>query len=232
MLSGVTAESLSATSQPAGLRKQRKQPDGLRERKKRATRQALSVAAMRLAVERGLDNVHVEDIAAAAGVSPRTFNNYFASKYEAICALAMDRGVLIGDALRDRPPGEPLWEAITHAVMRPYAVADQAPDKDWIAGVRMVTSSPALQGEYLKSYYLTQHVLAEAIGERTGTDPAHDMFPRIMAGAITAATQVAMETWLFTDPPTALAPLMQRALRQLAEGLAGASRPLPSEFLC
>jgi hypothetical protein len=62
-------------------------PPGLRERKKIATRQALGLAAMRLAIERGLDNVLVEDIAEAAGVSTRTFNNYFASKYEAICAL-------------------------------------------------------------------------------------------------------------------------------------------------
>src|SRR5215470_11800140 len=73
---------------------------GLRERKKLATRQALGMAAMRLAIERGLDNVLVEDIAEAAGVSARTFNNYFASKYEAICALQQDRAVRIGEALR------------------------------------------------------------------------------------------------------------------------------------
>ncbi|HSZ46983.1 MAG TPA: helix-turn-helix domain-containing protein, partial [Streptosporangiaceae bacterium] len=48
----------------------------MRERKKIATRQALGVAAMKLAIARGLDNVLVEDIAEAAGVSPRTFNNY------------------------------------------------------------------------------------------------------------------------------------------------------------
>ncbi len=77
---------------------------GLRERKKLATRHALSTAAMRLAIERGLDNVLVEDIAEAAGVSARTFNNYFASKYEAICALQQDRATRIGDALRCRPP--------------------------------------------------------------------------------------------------------------------------------
>ncbi|WP_344745531.1 helix-turn-helix domain-containing protein, partial [Kribbella aluminosa] len=64
---------------------------GLRERKKLATRRAIGIAAMRLAIERGLENVLVEDIAAAAGVSPRTYNNYFANKYEAICSLATDR---------------------------------------------------------------------------------------------------------------------------------------------
>ena len=74
--------------------------DGLRERKKRQTRIALSWAAIRLTVERGLDNVRVEDIAAEVGVSPRTFNNYFSSKGEAIAARHLERSlsaVLAGD---------------------------------------------------------------------------------------------------------------------------------------
>jgi AcrR family transcriptional regulator len=200
---------------------------GLRERKKLATRHALGIAAMRLAVQRGLDNVLVDDIAAAAGVSPRTFNNYFSSKYEAICALAMDRARLIGAALRARPAAEPLWDAITHAVLQQYgaAAADQAPEKDWITGVRLVVSSPMLQGEYLKSTYVMQHVLAAAIAERTGTDAGSDMFPQVIAGAFTAATQVAMERWLFADPPAALGPLIRLALRQLTEVLPAAASP-------
>lgn len=64
---------------------------GLRERKKEATRVALSWAAIRLTVERGLDNVRVEDIAEAVGVSPRTFNNYFSSKAEAIAFRHLQR---------------------------------------------------------------------------------------------------------------------------------------------
>ena len=51
------------------------EPAGLRERKKIATRQALAVAATRLAADRGLENVLVEDIAEAVGVSARTLNN-------------------------------------------------------------------------------------------------------------------------------------------------------------
>jgi AcrR family transcriptional regulator len=64
---------------------------GLRERKKAQTRAALSWAALRLTVEHGFNNVKVEDIAEAAGVSPRTFNNYFSSKGEAIVARHLDR---------------------------------------------------------------------------------------------------------------------------------------------
>jgi AcrR family transcriptional regulator len=192
---------------------------GLRERKKVATRKALGMAAMRLAVERGLDNVLVEDIADAAGVSPRTFNNYFASKYEAICALGFDRAMRIGAALRERPAGEPLWDAIVAAVMSEYSSADRALDADWMAGIRLVTSTPALRGEYLKVQAMTQYSLAEAIGLRMGFKPAASMFPRILAAAVTAAVQVAMERWVHASRPVALAPLIRHSLQELADGM-------------
>jgi AcrR family transcriptional regulator len=198
------------------LRERLRQPDSLRQRKKLATRHALGFAAMRLAIERGLENVVVEDIAAAAGVSARTFNNYFSSKYEAICSLSMDRGRMAGLALRRRPADEPLTDAITEAVLGPYGAAEQVPDREWIEGLRLVTQSPVLQGEYLRTLHATQQALAEAIADRIGTDLRTDMFPALLAGAVTASVQVAMEYWLRADPPTALAPLVRHALDQLA----------------
>jgi AcrR family transcriptional regulator len=192
---------------------------GLRERKKVATRKALGLAAMRLAVERGLDNVLVEDIAEAAGVSARTFNNYFASKYEAICALGFDRAMRIGAALREQPADEVLWTAITNAVMSEYGAADRALDPDWMAGIQLVTSTPALRGEYLKVQAMVQYSLAEAIAIRLGSAAAGSMFPRILAAAVSGAVQAAMERWKNADPPTALAPIIRRALRELADGM-------------
>ena len=175
---------------------------------------------MRLAVQRGLDNVLVEDIAAAAGVSPRTFNNYFGSKYEAICALAMERNLLVGAELRKRPSGEPLMEAITNAVTAPYAPATRVPDKEWLDGVRLVIKSPALQGEYLRTQHAAQQTLAQAIADRIGVDLETDMFPAVMAGAVAAAIQVAHDRWLRSDPPVALAPLIRKALGELSYPLA------------
>src|SRR5260370_1220656 len=75
---------------------------GRRERKKLAVRRALGSAAIRLAVERGLENVTIEDITAGADVSLRTFGNYFSSKYEAICAIGSDRARRIGAELLGR----------------------------------------------------------------------------------------------------------------------------------
>ncbi|HUZ55392.1 MAG TPA: TetR family transcriptional regulator [Streptosporangiaceae bacterium] len=207
------------------------EPGGLRERKKAATRRALGIAAMRLAVQRGLDNVLVEDIAAEAGVSTRTFNNYFASKYEAICALAMERGRLIGVALRNRPAAEPLMEAIANAVLHPYSGSDRTPDKEWIEGVRLVVRSPALQGEYLRTQYAAQQTLAQAIADRIGADLETDMFPAVMAGAVAAAMQVALERWLRSEPPVALVPLLREALGELRWPLI-TREDAESEFSC
>jgi AcrR family transcriptional regulator len=205
------------------------EPEGRRERKKAATRQSLGAAAVRLAVQRGLDKVLVEDIAAEAGVSTRTFNNYFASKYEAICSRGMERSLRMGEELRRRPPGEPLMEAITNAVIEGYAGGTQAPGKEWIEGVRLVIASPALQGEYLRTHLSAQRMLAAAIAERTGTDLEADMFPAVLAGAVAAAIQAAHEQWLRADPPVALIPLIREALAALRSAL---NRLADSELCC
>jgi AcrR family transcriptional regulator len=192
---------------------------GLREHKKQETRNALSWAAVRLAVERGFDNVLVEDIAAEAGVSPRTFNNYFASKAEAISARHLDRARMTADALATRPADEPLWPALTAAVLAHAGNGQDAPDPQWTAGVRLMTSEPALLGEMLKAGAIAQRSLTKAIAHRTGTDPDRDLYPRLVAAAVGAAWQVATDHWANADPPVPLAPLIRKALTLLAAGL-------------
>ncbi|MFE2408548.1 TetR family transcriptional regulator [Kitasatospora sp. NPDC059408] len=197
---------------------------GLRERKKAETRAALSWAALRLVVERGLDNVKVEDIAEAAGVSPRTFNNYFSSKGEAIVARHLDRCLRIAEALREGP-AEPLWDAITRAVLPQFepdgaAVAHPVPDaRKWTAGVRMMVAEPALQGEMLRAGAMAEAEIAAAIAHRTGTDLEQDLYPHLVASAVMAATNTAMAHHLRTDPPVPVEHLLTDALARIAAGL-------------
>ena len=110
----------------------------------------MGLAALKLAAERGVENVRVEEIAAAAGVSPRTFNNYFPSKEAAIVSLVMERAARVADFLRARPANEPLPKAIRAAYAEQYTgrVPD---DRDRFTKMRLVIGAPSLRGEYLKA---------------------------------------------------------------------------------
>ncbi|TMR21436.1 TetR family transcriptional regulator [Nonomuraea turkmeniaca] len=180
-------------------------------------------AALRLALERGLQNVRVEDIAAEAGVSPRTYNNYFSSKHEAIIARHVDRVRRSVAALRARPPEEPFWEALTEAVVEPWAQGIGGPgaalDPEVLASTRMLADEPALRAEALQAVFASEDELVAAIAERTGTDPVRDLYPSLVAVAVTAVVQAAIEHWLRSDPPVPFVPLLRDALRALAAGL-------------
>ncbi|TDC80443.1 TetR/AcrR family transcriptional regulator [Streptomyces hainanensis] len=203
-------------------------PLGLRERKKRETRVALSRATIRLCVERGWENVTVEDIAAAANVSVRTFRNYFAGKAEAVAASHVERMLRIADELRARPAAEPLWDAVTAAVLAEFgapgdqadqAVAESPHARRWRDGVRLMLAEPALQGEIVKANAAAQGELARAVAERTDGDAAHDVYPKLLAAVVSAASSVAVEHSLTAEPPTAVGPLLAEVLERLAMGL-------------
>ncbi|GAB3145728.1 acyl-CoA-like ligand-binding transcription factor [Amycolatopsis sp. NPDC004378] len=197
---------------------------GLRERKKHETRTALSWAAIRLTVERGYQNIRVEDIAAEAGVSTRTFSNYFGSKGEAIVARHHDRARAIAAALRERPAGEPIWDAVTEASVTGFALGEpvtegHVPDRAWLAGVRLLVAEPALQGEFHKAGAAGQAEIARVVAERTGTDVEKDIYPRLVAGVVAAALNVVTQQWLSTEPPLPLGTLLRDVFARLAAGL-------------
>ncbi|MFC5828673.1 TetR/AcrR family transcriptional regulator [Nonomuraea insulae] len=196
---------------------------GLRERKKQATRDALMSAALLLTLERGLENVRIEDIAAEAGVSPRTFSNYFSSKYEALAARHTDRAEHQVAALRTRPAREPLWQALTEATVQAWELhagsQDTVPEPERLAATRLLADEPSLQAEGLKLAFASQRELAVAVAERTGSDPGSDLYPHLVAVTVTAAVQATVGHWLHADPPVPIVPLLRDALRQLAAGL-------------
>jgi AcrR family transcriptional regulator len=161
---------------------------GLRERKKIATREALSTAALRLALERGPENVRVDDIADAAGVSPRTYNNYFSSREQAIVAAVMaERATRVAAAVRARPADEPLAEAVTTAVIEAYT-SEPAGE-----AITMITSSPRLRTEFVDAVTAIGEPLADAIAERVGDRDT--LRPAALAAAVSAAARVALDHW-------------------------------------
>jgi AcrR family transcriptional regulator len=198
-------------------------PLGLRERKKRETRTALSWATIRLCVERGWDAVTVDDIAAEANVSVRTFRNYFSSKAEAFVARHLDRMLRVADDLRAHPADEPLPEAITQVVRARFAPepdgGGQPPRREWVDGIRLMLTEPDVQGEFLKANVIVQGELAEAIAERTGTDVTRDVYPNLVAAVTGTAATVAIDHWLRADPAVPIGELMSDVFDRLWAGL-------------
>jgi AcrR family transcriptional regulator len=192
---------------------------GLRERKKLSTRWALSDAALELALERGLENVTREDIADRAGVSLRTFNNYFTGKYEAVAFRQIDRTRQSLAAFRERPADEPLWSAITAAMLAPLeaeGAADVRPPPDELVVLRDLLSARDLRAALTKDLFADW---VDAIAQRTRTDSARDMYPRLVTAVIRAVGETAMETYANADPPVAYTELLRRGLTEVAAGL-------------
>jgi AcrR family transcriptional regulator len=166
-------------------------PPRLRERKKQATRAALREAALRLAVERGPDQVRVEDIAEAAGVSPRTYNNYFSSREQAIVsAVTADREARIAEAVAARPAEARLADAVTEAVIEQYTDTGERARE----ALLLITSRPALREAFLDAAAGIEHPLATVIAERLPETGAHTA--RVLAASVAAAVRIALEGWL------------------------------------
>ncbi|GAY18881.1 TetR/AcrR family transcriptional regulator [Mycobacterium sp. shizuoka-1] len=192
---------------------------GLRERKKADTRRALSDAALHLAFERGIDNVTREAIAERAGVSLRTFNNYFAGKYEAIAYRQLERMRRSLATFRARPASEPLWTAITEAVLAPLLAEmgeDYAPTRQQLDQLLELSMAIEVRNALAKDLMAEW---TEAIAERTGTDPARDMYPRLVAASIRAVAEAAMDTYIAADPPVPIVGLMRRGFADVVAGL-------------
>jgi AcrR family transcriptional regulator len=185
---------------------------------KERTRLDLAVAAFELAKADGLASVRVPQIAAAAGVSPRTFNNYFASKEQAIAWLAGRHAAGMAATLRERPAAETLGQALTEAVLGQY----RPPREDglpphWLRDFRaMVASEPALHGEYLTAVAAAERDLGNAIAERDAS--MGPLRSQVLAAMVSGAERAAVMHWMKAQSGT-LAATVRKAVAQAVAGI-------------
>jgi AcrR family transcriptional regulator len=179
----------------------------LRDRKKAATADALYRAAMRLAVARGLDAVTVEAIADEADVSRRTFSNYFANKEDALLHGDRARMRRILAELRERPAGEPPWQALRHSAAALFREHDRL-DPQWVAQTRLVRRHPALLAQQMAVHAAFERDLADEVGRRT-EDPVR---ARLMAAGFLAALRTGVDIWLERQGADPMPDLVDRSL--------------------
>jgi AcrR family transcriptional regulator len=191
---------------------------GLRERKKLATRLALHQAALQLVAEHGLDRVSVDDIAARADVSPRTFFNYFSSKDDAVVGLDPTAPQQQAEAFAGRPAEESPVQALRSVAVAQAGVMAEEREL-WPLRLRVVEAHPALLARLAAGFNESDRVLAEAIARRTGTRADVDAYPQLLAHVAGAAMRSSLHRWLATGFTASLPDLVAEAWDLLAAGL-------------
>jgi AcrR family transcriptional regulator len=147
-------------------------PTGLRERKKKQTREEIASAAMKLFTERGFDAVTVAEVAEAAGVSEKTVFNYFQAKEDLVFPEGEARWEALLESIRTRPVGTSLvapFRQATHELLDQVARGDV---EQIVARPRLVMASAALRGRLFvwweQEAALLAPVIAEAAGDNEG----------------------------------------------------------------
>jgi len=162
---------------------------GLRHHKKVQTHHALQAAARRLVSERGLDHVTVDEISAAAGVSKRTFFNYFDSKERCVVDAPPGTWHRLATALDARPAGEPPLESLRAASRA--VITEMAPGLQQLAV--LVHANPALMQRHLASFAEFHQVIVDWAAARTGLDPVAGYQPELFAAIAGTALQIVVD---------------------------------------
>jgi AcrR family transcriptional regulator len=190
---------------------------GLRERKKLATRLALHQAALELVAERGLDRVSVDDIAARADVSPRTFFNYFPSKDDAVIGVDPEAPRRLAEAFAARAANESPIQAL-HAVLLARA-ADMADEPQlWPLRIQVIEAHPVLLARLMAGFAESERALSAAIAERVGM-PAGALYPNLLAAVQSAVMRASLSRWRAGDFLVSLPDVVDEAWALLSAGL-------------
>jgi AcrR family transcriptional regulator len=192
---------------------------GLRERKKAATRQALHEAAVRLAIEHGLDRITVEAIADDAGVSRRTFSNYFGSKEEALMYGDSRRVQRLLDGLRARPADESPWVALT-AVANEFNREMGEPNPQTVAQGRLLRTHPTVLAAQTQTFAAVERELAAEVAKRLAEPDPLGVRARMTAATFLVALRVSMNMWLDAPAGSKLWDFAEEALATAGRGLA------------
>ena len=165
---------------------------GLRERKKARTRASLREHALRLFREKGYQNTTVEQIAAAAEVSPSTFFRYFPTKEDLV--LQDDMDVRMIEALEQQPPDLGPVAAV-RAASRQMFDSYTAADMDILhETIRLTLTVPEIRARAMDEFARTITVVAEAVAKRAGRSP-DDLAVRAAAGAVVGVIMSVTMPW-------------------------------------
>ncbi|WP_296578280.1 TetR/AcrR family transcriptional regulator [Phreatobacter sp.] len=164
---------------------------GLRQRKRRETERRIVDTALLLFIRNGYDETRLDEIATAAGISRRTFFNYFASKDEILLSLESGMGDQLAGALRAQPDDKEPLSAVRDAIVAELA---RYPAADMIAIDRLMRSNAAVQARKLASYVIHERTLFAAMREKWPA-PDREASLRLVAMMAIGALRLSLEAF-------------------------------------
>jgi AcrR family transcriptional regulator len=182
---------------------------GLRERRRLETQQEIRAAALRLAEQHGFDKVTVDMIAAEAGVSHRTFFNYFPNKEAAVVQVPPELSGEQVETFTAAGPAHPreVLADLTALLLRD--VAEHPPQRrELSAAFSLARQHPSVLASMLASFAELERSLAAIVAARTGERP-EDEAPRLIAALAMTVLRTSMESWVADDPEASTKPHLE-----------------------
>jgi AcrR family transcriptional regulator len=194
------------------------EPVSLRQRKRARTRAALVAAGLELFEKQGYEGTTIDEIAAAADVSPRTFFRYFSTKEDV--ALGDDVGPEILRLLAARPADEPMLESARHVVADSLALVSEDERAALLARLRIVYRTPSLRARRWEYQLEMGRISGAILAERRGL-PADDLDSRVTAAAVFTTIEVAMDHWQQREGRDDLGEVIDAAIGYLGDAFGG-----------
>jgi AcrR family transcriptional regulator len=169
----------------------KKTTGGLRERKRRQTRERIARAAMTLFLEQGFESTTVDQIADAAEVSKRGFFDYFPAKEDVVAAWQDEFADSLLAAVTARPAKEPMAKVVEEALLSTIVAAV---NPQTLAIGKLIKDTPALRARDHLKYAKLEQKLVEALTARA-KGKADQLRIRLLAMSTIGALRVAGQTW-------------------------------------
>ncbi|MCF2525069.1 TetR family transcriptional regulator [Bradyrhizobium sp. G127] len=169
----------------------RKPAEGLRERKRRQTRERIAQAAMTLFLEQGFDATTIDQIADAADVSKRGFFDYFPAKEDVVAAWQDEFADSLLEEVASRPTKEPMAKTVEEALISTIVAAV---NPQTLALGKLIKNTPALRARDHLKYAKLEQKLVEALTARA-KGKADQLRIRLLAMSAIGALRVAGQTW-------------------------------------
>lgn len=196
----------------------------LLERRKQDTVRDIVATAIELIDRDGFENTTVEDVAAAAGCSPRTIYRYFGTKEDLIFHDLPDVIAGLGDALGARlEAGEEEWPALAEALIEFITRFDRTNPKAAVSRMELWLREPLLKARYLQYIDQAEHTIVEVLCRYRNSTPASDDRAQLIAVAAVGAYRVTMATHRGARGRGKLAAHLRQSLEVLARGLGAAT---------